>query len=95
MFAMQSGPYFKQYIHYMHTCTVYLVTHCMYQFHGPTFEQNNVHCNRFSLEAGEHVTAMKVMLLRSQETMSGRKEYIVMGSTYICNEDSISIGKVV
>ena len=49
---------------------------------------------RFSLEANEHVTAMKVMLLRSLETMSGRKEYIVMGTTYICSEDTSNIGKV-
>ena len=49
---------------------------------------------RFSLETGEHATVMKVMPLRSQETMSGRKEYIVMGSTYICSEDSSNIGKV-
>jgi cleavage and polyadenylation specificity factor subunit 1 len=37
---------------------------------------------------------MKVMLLRSQETMSGRKEYIVMGSTFVSSEDSASIGKI-
>ena len=61
------------------------------------FQSHNewcTHCDRFSLEATEHVTTMKVMLLRSQETMSGRKEYIVMGTTYICSEDSISTGKV-
>ena len=49
---------------------------------------------RFSLEDNEHVTAMKVMLLRSLETMSGRKEYIVMGTTYICSEDTSNVGKV-
>ena len=49
---------------------------------------------RFSLETSEHVTAMKVMLLRSLETMSGRKEYIVMGTTYICSEDTSNVGKV-
>ena len=37
---------------------------------------------------------MKVMLLRSLETMSGRKEYIVMGTTYICSEDTSNVGKV-
>ena len=37
---------------------------------------------------------MKVMMLRSQETMSGRKEYIVMGSTYVCSEDASTVGKV-
>ena len=49
---------------------------------------------RHSLEPGEHVTVMKVMLLRSQETMSGRKEYIVMGTTKVCSEESTSLGKV-
>ena len=38
---------------------------------------------------------MKVMLLRSQETMSGRKEYIVMGTTSVCSEETASTGKVV
>ena len=40
------------------------------------------------------MTVMKVMLLRSQETMSGRKEYIVMGTTMVCSEETSSIGKV-
>ena len=40
------------------------------------------------------MTVMKVMLLRSQETMSGRKEYVVVGATSVCGEDTPSIGKV-
>ena len=50
--------------------------------------------HRYTLEANDHVTVMKVMLLRSQETMSGRKEYIVAGATLVCGEDTPSIGKV-
>ena len=41
-----------------------------------------------------HVTSMKVMNLRSQETMSGRKEFIVVGATAICGEDVYSKGRV-
>ena len=40
------------------------------------------------------MTSMKVMNLRSQETMSGRKEFIVVGATAICGEDVYSKGKV-
>jgi cleavage and polyadenylation specificity factor subunit 1 len=49
---------------------------------------------KYTLEANDHVTVMKVMLLRSQETMSGRKEYIVAGATLVCGEDTPSIGKI-
>ena len=52
-----------------------------------------VYC-RHPLDRNHHVTVMKVMLLRSQETMSGRKEYIVLGTTFVCSEDAASIGKV-
>ena len=37
---------------------------------------------------------MKVMQLRSQETASGRKEYIVMGTTSVCGEEVQCKGKV-
>ena len=37
---------------------------------------------------------MKVMQLRSQETMSGKKEFIVMGATSVCGEDSQCKGRV-
>ena len=49
---------------------------------------------RYPLEPYEHVTDMKVMLLRSLETMSGRKEYIVMGTSTVCSEEVGSKGKV-
>ena len=42
----------------------------------------------------EHVVAMNVLALRSQETMSGRKEFIVIGSTSVCGEDIQCKGKV-
>ena len=37
---------------------------------------------------------MKVMQLRSQETASGRKEYIVIGTTSVCGEEVQCKGKV-
>ena len=37
---------------------------------------------------------MKVMRLRSQETVSGRKEYIVLGATSVAGEDIQCKGKV-
>ena len=38
---------------------------------------------------------MKVMRLRSQETASGLKEYIVVGVASVCGEDYSCKGKVV
>ena len=37
---------------------------------------------------------MKVLRLRSQETLSGRKEFIVLGATTVCGEDVTCRGKV-
>lgn len=37
---------------------------------------------------------MKVMKLRSQETVTGKKEFIVMGTTYVCGEGIQCKGKV-
>ena len=37
---------------------------------------------------------MKVMQLRSQETASGRKEYIVIGTTSVCGEEVQCKGRV-
>lgn len=41
-----------------------------------------------------HVTAMKVMSLRSQETLSGRKEFIVVSCTVLHGEDLNTKGNV-
>jgi len=49
---------------------------------------------RYSLERYHHVTCMKVMQLRSQETISGRKEFIVVGATSVTGEDAPCKGKV-
>ena len=49
---------------------------------------------RFGLEHLDRVTSMKVLRLRSQETLSGRKEYIVVGATTVCGEDVTCRGKV-
>ena len=49
---------------------------------------------RFDLGRFERVVCMKVMKLRSQETMTGRKEFIVMGTTLVCGEDIQCNGKV-
>ena len=50
--------------------------------------------SRQSLERYDRVTAMKVMQLRSQETVSGRKEFIVVGATSVTGEDAQCKGKV-
>lgn len=49
---------------------------------------------RYPLERFERVVSMKVMKLRSQETMTGRKEFIVMGTTFVCGESVQCKGKV-
>ena len=49
---------------------------------------------RVEMDRFEHVVSMKVLALRSQETMSGRKEFIVIGSTTVCGEDIQCKGKV-
>ena len=41
-----------------------------------------------------HVTSMKVMSLRSQETLSGRKEFIVVSSMVPHGEDFSAKGNV-
>ena len=46
------------------------------------------------MERFDRVTTMKVMSLRSQETMSGRKEFIVVGATSVCGEDFVCKGRV-
>lgn len=46
------------------------------------------------MEPHDHVTAMKVMRLRSQETLSGRKEFIVVGTTATFGEEINAKGKV-
>ncbi len=50
--------------------------------------------NRYPLGRFEHVVSMKVMKLRSQETITGRKEFIVVGTTSVCGEDIQCKGKV-
>lgn len=49
---------------------------------------------RYDLDRFERVVDMKVMKLRSQETMTGRKEFIVMGATSVCGEDVLCKGRV-
>lgn len=49
---------------------------------------------KFGLEHLDRVTSMKVLRLRSQETLSGRKEYIVVGATTVCGEDVTCRGKI-
>lgn len=49
---------------------------------------------RFDMARFDRVVSMKVMQLRSQETASGRKEYIVMGTTSVCGEEVQCKGKV-
>lgn len=49
---------------------------------------------RCAMDRFERVVSMKVMKLRSQETMTGRKEFIVMGTTSVCGESIQCKGKV-
>ena len=46
------------------------------------------------MDSYERVVSCKVMRLRSQETLSGRKEYIVVGSTIVTGEEFQCKGKV-
>ena len=46
------------------------------------------------MDSFDRVTAMKVMQLRSQETLSGRKEFIVVGTTATYGEDIGTKGRV-
>jgi len=63
----------------------------MFMFSGHMFFG---HMCRVDMDRFEHVVAMKVLALRSQEMMSGRKEFIVIGSTSVCGEDVQCKGKV-
>jgi cleavage and polyadenylation specificity factor subunit 1 len=49
---------------------------------------------RYELDEYHHVTSMKVMRLRSQETLSGRKEFIVVGATVVIGEEVNAKGKL-
>ncbi len=49
---------------------------------------------RHSLDRYERIVTCKVMRLRSQETLSGRKDYVVVGSTIITGEEFQCKGKV-
>ena len=49
---------------------------------------------RHEMEAHYQVTDMKVMRLRSQETLSGRKEFIVVGTMATFGEEVSTKGKV-
>ena len=46
------------------------------------------------MDSYERVVSCQVMRLRSQETLSGRKEYIVVGSTIVTGEEFQCKGKV-
>ena len=59
---------------------------CQHQFSTLPF--------RFDMARFDRVVSMKVMQLRSQETASGRKEYIVIGTTSVCGEEVSCKGKV-
>jgi len=63
------------------------------QLYSPT-SWESVPNTKYSLERYHHVTCMKVMQLRSQETISGRKEFIVVGATSVTGEDAPCKGKV-
>lgn len=72
----------------LHICM--LLLYCIYV---ATAYNATVMC-RYELEPYYHVTSMKVMRLRSQETLSGRKEFIVVGATAVVGEEVNAKGKV-
>jgi len=49
---------------------------------------------RHEFDDFEHVVTMKVMNLRSQETIAGRKPFIVIGTSTVHGEELFSRGKV-
>ena len=51
--------------------------------------------HRHEFEEFEHVVTMKVMNLRSQETITGRKQFIVVGSSTAHGEELVSKGRVI
>lgn len=49
---------------------------------------------RYDLEDWEHVTTMKNLELRSQETHTGRKGFVCLGTTLLIGEEFASRGRV-
>jgi cleavage and polyadenylation specificity factor subunit 1 len=49
---------------------------------------------RFELDDYERVTTMKNIILKSEETVSGMKGFIVLGTTYVYGEDLPCKGRV-
>ena len=49
---------------------------------------------RFELEDYERATTMKNIILKSEETVSGMKGFIVLGTTYVYGEDLPCKGRV-
>ena len=49
---------------------------------------------RFDLDDYERVTTMKNISLKSEETVSGIKGFIVLGTTYVYGEDLPCKGRV-
>ena len=47
------------------------------------------------MEEFEHATCLKHVLLRSQETVSGLKGYIAIGTIYGFGEETVSKGRVI
>lgn len=50
--------------------------------------------DRCAVDQFERVVDMKVLKLRSQETVTGKKEFIVMGTTSVCGEGVQCKGRV-
>ena len=47
------------------------------------------------MEDFEHATALKHVLLKSQETVSGLKGYVAIGTNYSFGEEIVSKGRVI
>lgn len=51
-------------------------------------------CVRIDLEEWEHVTCMKTVALKSQETVSGLKGYVAIGTCLMQGEEVTCRGRV-
>ena len=56
--------------------------------------KQNLCCFRIEMEDWEHVTTCKNLMLSSQETHTGHKGFICVGTTHVYGEDITCRGRV-
>lgn len=55
---------------------------------------HHIYTYRIEMEEMEHVTALKYVLLKSEETVSGVKGYVAIGTNFSLGEDILARGRV-